>query len=658
MRQTNRRQQLSAHASQTQGSIDELSAIFMAMTDAVFVFDADGRIVRMNDAAATLTQAGENPAFVALPLGARRAVLEMRDLDGRILPREEWPATRALRGERLIGAAAPDVLARTPDGHDLVLNISGAPLFDAQGQVTGAVCVSRDVTERKRLERELAERAAEMESIFATQVEGVVYADSAGHIIRMNDAQRQLLLSRGVDPTAEHIDAWAGTTPPYDAQGRPVPRDRLPFYRALRGETIAREEAVELHQRGRDGRDLAVRISAAPVRDAQGRIVGVVSTTHDVTQQRLLEQELAERASQIESIFDAQVDGIILCDTQARIIRMNTAQRQMLGLDITEEGSGFSFAQYAMRRNPRDIENRPLSYEQGPMMRVLRGEILTGAQAVELRFRALDGRELIAQISGAPVRDAAGHIIGGVVAVRDITERRQLEQQQRDVLRVVAHDLMNPITGMRLYFQSQERRLRLGQPAFVPDDALLNALKASVTRMEHLVNDLRAVTSIEAGALSLDRRPCDLSALCRREVEVQRLLAPNRAVQFEAPEQPLQADVDEQRVGQVVANFLSNALKYSPADCPVNLTLRADGAIARIAVQDAGPGIPETEFARLWERFHRVEGVKAQDGAQSLGLGLYICRAIIEQHGGQVGVESELGAGSTFWCTLPLASTQ
>ena len=521
MGQAKRHRHLPGRPGQVQGSTDELTAIFAAMADAVVVYDANGRIVQMNETANTLFQVERRRAFLALPLDERSAGLEMQDLEGHPLLREQWPATRVLHGERLTGVAAPDIRARTPDGHDLILNISGAPLHDSSGKLVGAVCIARDVTERWRLER-----------------------------------------------------------------------------------------------------------------------------------------ELAERASQIEGIFESLTDSVVLCDPDGRIVRMNAAHRLLLGYDATREVAASRLEEYAARYTPRDSENRPLPKEDWPIHRILRGETLTGARVVEMRIRTLDGRELIVQVSGAPVRDAAGHIIGAVSATRDITVSRQLEQQQRDILRVVAHDLMNPITGVRLYLQTQERRLRKGQPPFVPDDTLLGTLNANLTRMERLVNDLQAVTSIEAGALSLDRRPCDLTALCRQEVEVQHLLAPARVIQVEAPQEPLHADVDAQRVGQVVANFLSNALKYSPADCPVTLALRADDATVRIAVHDAGPGIPEAELAHLWERFHRVEGIKAQDGTQSLGLGLYICRAIIERHGGRVGVESTLGVGSTFWCTLPLAPSE
>src|SRR5271165_3377416 len=142
--------------------------------------------------------------------------------------------------------------------------------------------------------------------------------------------------------------------------------------------------------------------------------------------------------------------------------------------------------------------------------------------------------------------------------------------------------------------------------------------------MERLVNDLREMARIEAGALTLERCPCDLAALCRQEVKVQHLLAPGRKIQLELPREPVQIEVDEQRLGQVIGNFLSNALKYSPNDQPVTLTVHVENAFVRIAVQDMGPGIPAAELDSIWDRFYRVEGITAHDGPQSLGLGLYI----------------------------------
>jgi len=142
--------------------------------------------------------------------------------------------------------------------------------------------------------------------------------------------------------------------------------------------------------------------------------------------------------------------------------------------------------------------------------------------------------------------------------------------------------------------------------------------------------------------------------------------APNRTITLHTPadaepipDTPVEADAD--RIGQVVTNYVTNALKYAPPDRPVDVWVAARGSRARVVVCDRGPGIPAAERAHVWELFHRAPGVAVQDGKQSgvgqgsLGLGLHICKAIVEAHGGRVGVKSALGQGSSFWFTLPLA---
>ena len=112
---------------------------------------------------------------------------------------------------------------------------------------------------------------------------------------------------------------------------------------------------------------------------------------------------------------------------------------------------------------------------------------------------------------------------------------------------------------------------------------------------------------------------------------------------------------DEARIRQVISNYLTNAHQYSPIESPISVQLTIDGQQARIAVRDEGPGLTLEEQGRIWERFYRVEWIESQhSNGAGLGLGLYICQIIIEQHKGQVGVESTPGGGSTFWFTLPI----
>ena len=180
-------------------------------------------------------------------------------------------------------------------------------------------------------------------------------------------------------------------------------------------------------------------------------------------------------------------------------------------------------------------------------------------------------------------------------------------------------------------------------------------------RLNRLVNDLVDAARIRAGKLEIRHAPCDLAEIVWEAVTEQLAVQPVCTIRLQladrpeepAGRQPVPIEADADRVGQVVTNYLTNALKYSPDESEVVVTLRVEGDTARACVRDHGPGIPAVEQARVWERGHRVAGIVPTDEGVGLGLGLHISREIVERHGGTVGVESTPGAGSTFWFALP-----
>ena len=186
---------------------------------------------------------------------------------------------------------------------------------------------------------------------------------------------------------------------------------------------------------------------------------------------------------------------------------------------------------------------------------------------------------------------------------------------------------------------------------------LLLRTDRQVGRLNRLVDDLLDVSRIQAGHLEMLLAPCDFAAIVRESVEEQRQAWPRRTIRLDLGADPAPVQADADRIGQVVANFLTNALKYSDDDRPVEVSLRRDGAELRLRVRDGGPGLDARGRAAVWDRFRRVEGVAVRSGGQGaavgLGLGLYISKTIVERHGGRVGVDSAPGQGSTFWFCLP-----
>ncbi len=258
----------------------------------------------------------------------------------------------------------------------------------------------------------------------------------------------------------------------------------------------------------------------------------------------------------------------------------------------------------------------------------------------------------------------------GHIAERLTTERaarlaaEEATRQRDEFLSIASHELKTPLTSLRSYTQAARRRLDRAlaasggtaelERAVTMLRQVLERIERQSDRLGLLVDDLLDVARIEAGRLMLRRVRADLVAICRQAAEDQRQSS-GRLITLDLPSPPVQALIDPDRIEQVVTNLLSNALKYSPPETPVHLTLRVDGHRASVAVRDAGPGLPPSECERAFERFHRVPGIEVRSGSGvGLGIGLFISREIVERHSGRIWVESEPGHGATFAFELPL----
>jgi signal transduction histidine kinase len=242
---------------------------------------------------------------------------------------------------------------------------------------------------------------------------------------------------------------------------------------------------------------------------------------------------------------------------------------------------------------------------------------------------------------------------------------RETNQRMDEFLSIVSHELRTPLTTIKGNIQLGKLRLRSSLHEVPADSDVLRSMLEEIQMMleraerqvnvqNRLISDLLDISRLQADKLELRLVPCDLATIVRETVEDQRSVTPKRTIHLELAEEEITpAIADAERIWQVLSNYLSNALKYSPADRPVDVQLKKEDKMVRVLVRDEGPGLTPSEQERIWERFYQVGGIKSQLGySVGLGLGLHICREIIEQHQGDVGVESTKGEGSTFWFNL------
>lgn len=244
------------------------------------------------------------------------------------------------------------------------------------------------------------------------------------------------------------------------------------------------------------------------------------------------------------------------------------------------------------------------------------------------------------------------------------TTNRQLAEANRQLqdadqlkdrfLSIASHELKTPITSIRGQAQLALRRISKQRMKTQELDGMrstLEKINEQTTRLTTLVDELLDVSSIRSGKVQLHKRECELVDLCRSIVEDQRLLT-ERAISLET-NTPILLLADCERLAQVVVNLVSNAIKYSPEHSPVQVRLEKRDTTARIEIKDSGKGIRKEQQAHIFDTFYRTPDAQASSKF-GLGLGLSICKDIVERHGGRIWCESEVGKGSTFFVELPL----
>lgn len=282
----------------------------------------------------------------------------------------------------------------------------------------------------------------------------------------------------------------------------------------------------------------------------------------------------------------------------------------------------------------------------------------------DLKLRRQDGEDLWAIVSTAPLFDDDGRYRGSLALIADITKRVQAEsereellaelqrraEQTEDFIRMISHDLRQPLTiiqGMSQWLAGRLAALGLEREAGTAERVV-----SSGKRMASMIQDLVHSARLEAGQTPARIEATDVVLLVQEAIRQLPSARDHARVSLDANGWTARVLADPRHIERAILNLVTNALKYSPADAPVVVRVRQQGGEAVISVIDRGEGISPADQRNLFQRYYRAQTEKRAEG---LGLGLYTARLIVEAHGGHIWCESEVGQGSTFSFTLPLA---
>ncbi len=313
-----------------------------------------------------------------------------------------------------------------------------------------------------------------------------------------------------------------------------------------------------------------------------------------------------------------------------------------------------------LRRNYWDRFKRiakdgtPMVKERWISSRALNGETIKNE---ELEIHHPDGRVFPILASGAPLRNELGHVAGAIVAFQDIARMREVDRMKDEFVSIVSHELRTPLTSIRGSVQ-----LVLDDVNAVADEEHRNLLQIALNNCERLVriiNDILDVSKIESGNLTLRKKAAHVADLIRQSIDV--VAGPARAadvalaVAVPANIRPVMVDPD--RIVQALVNLLSNAVKFAPSSTTVTVTVTGSEQMVTIVVADQGEGIAPENLDRLFRKFQQVDSSSSRRKGGT-GLGLAITKALVEQHGGRIFVDSEVNRGTRFSFTLPTASAE
>ncbi|MFZ0393768.1 MAG: PAS domain S-box protein, partial [Terracidiphilus sp.] len=505
------------------------------------------------------------------------------------------------------------------------------PLQGPNGEIQYLIISGQDVTEQREAERALLSSEARYREVVEGSLGFVFTCTMEGRLTSLNAFTAETLGYRAEDLMGRSV------TEMLDAAGAAT------FQECLRTLETRDEWQGAIPVRRSDGVYRRIAFRSRRV-DLNGERPFVLNHGVDVTEQHEAEGALHMAMRQRELILEAVGDGICGIDLEGRLTFINEAGARALGYQ-PEQLTGRDVHEVIHHSH---ADGTPYSRATSPILQGMRRQ-----ESVHMRdevFWRADGSSIPVEYTASPLIED-GRVTGMVVAFQDISERRRLEKMKDEFISTVSHELRTPLTSLRAslgLLSSGTLEKRPEKQRQMVEMAIVNC-----DRLVRLVNDILDFDKVEKGRLPLRRVPVEAVELLRRAADIAQMAASNARLRLRIEAVPALVTADEDRVLQVLNELVSNAIKFSPPETLIRLSAQPTGENeVCFGVEDQGQGIAPEKLEHIFNRFQQGDASDSR-ALGGTGLGLALCRSIVEQHGGRIWAESTPGSGSRFLFTLP-----
>jgi two-component system NtrC family sensor kinase len=594
--------------------------------DGIIVFDEDSKIEFSNQIASEIIGLAKDQI-----LGKEFfSLIGKRD--------EEFLEEMVMRGEGMGQKVCTEMSIRTPKEQAKEAEVCIAPTRSEDGRIKTYAYI-RDITERKKFEKELKESEEKYRNLFERVQHGLFISSKEGKFLDCNQALLNML---GYSSKEEFLNIDI-------AEDLYVnPEDRKAFQRLIEKQEFVKDFEVEFKKKR--GEKIMVLLTAHAKRDEKGRIIGYEGINIDISERKRMERELKEANEFLMNLIESSVDGIIVTNMKGEILIFNKGAEKILGYEAEE---------VVRKRNIQSIYPPGIAKE---VMEKLRSPDYGGMgklTSFPILHRRKDGELIEGDLSASIIYDEEGKEIASVGIFKDLRERlrmeRELQKTQQALLQSeklaamgrltsqIAHELNNPIYGIM-------NTLELLKTEIPPESKRRKILELSLSETQRLTEMLRSMLSFSKPEEER-RRPIKMNELIEGILLVMEKqmkesnIKVETAFDDEIPE--IMASTNQMR--QVLLNLLKNAKEAMPKGGVLTIRTNRENLHVLIHVQDTGVGIPEEIRDKIFDAFFTTK-----QKVKGVGLGLSVCYGIIKDHGGEIQVQSEEGRGTTFTIRLPI----